>query len=204
MDFNLHQNDLRSQRKVNRLLETIIGAQALGLVLCLFIIVSIVGSERTVVVPPNIDKTFWVTKDKASREYLEQMAGYVAWLILDISPATIDWKRNQLLTYVPPAQFHAMKTMMDLEADRLRNNNASTYFLMQQITADEKDQSVLITGRLRRQINGADVGEAQTRSYLAQFQYAGGRVHIQTFKEISNAQPGQGYVGTADSRAVAH
>lgn len=203
MDFERHQNDLRTQRRSNRTLGSIIILLSLSLLLALGVILSILGSERTILVPPSIDKTFWVTKDKASGEYLEQMAGFVTWLMLDVSPSTVDWKREQLLKYVQPAQYQAMKTRMEVEADRLRRNNASTFFLIQQFAADEKDQTVLVTGRLRRQINGADVGEPETRSYLAQFQYTGGRVHIQTFKEVPNVQPGQVSVGAADSSTVA-
>ena len=68
MDFAQHQNDLRAQRRSNRILSAIVGVLSLTVLLCLVVIVSIVGSDRTVIVPPNIDKTFWVTKDKASRE----------------------------------------------------------------------------------------------------------------------------------------
>ena len=203
MDFERHQQDLRAQRKSNRMLGAIVALLSACQLLSLAVIVSIVGSERTVIVPPAIDKTFWVTRTQASREYLEQMAGYVAWLMLDVSPSTIDWKRNVLLNWVPPAEHAAMKTRMDLEAERLRSNNASTSFLIQQFTADEKEQTVLVTGRLRRQINGTDVGEPETRSYLARFQYAGGRMHIQTFKEVAHAQGGQVRLSAADAGAVA-
>ncbi|NUZ08551.1 type IV conjugative transfer system protein TraE [Piscinibacter koreensis] len=199
MDFAQHQNDLRAQRRANRVLSAIVAALSMTVLLCLIVIVSIVGSDRTVIVPPNIDRTFWVTKEKASREYLEEMASYVAWLVLDVTPSTVDWKKNVLLNWVAPDQHAAMKTKMDLEAERLRGNNATTFFLVQQLAADEAKQSVVVTGRLRRQINGADVTEPETRSYLAQFQYAGGRVHIQSFKEIPYAQPGQQTrVGAAD------
>lgn len=203
MDFDRYQNDLRAQRKSNRTLGAVLALLGVCQLISLVVIASIVGSERTVIVPPNIDKSFWVSKDKASREYLEQMAGYVSWLMLDVTPSTVDWKRNVLLNWVAPDQHAAMKTKMDLEADRLRTNNATTSFLIQQLTADEKEQSVLITGRLRRQINGTDVAEPATRSYLAQFHYTGGRVHIQTFKEIPNVQPGQVRVGDAGPGTVA-
>jgi conjugal transfer pilus assembly protein TraE len=203
MDFERHQNDLRVQRKANRTLGAVLALLGVCQLISLVVIASIVGTERTVIVPPNIDKSFWVSRDKASREYLEQMAGYVSWLMLDVTPSTVDWKRNVLLNWVAPDQHAAMKTKMDLEADRLRTNNASTSFLIQQLTADEKEQSVLVTGRLRRQINGTDVAEPETRSYLAQFLYTGGRVHIQTFKEIANVQPGLVRVGVAGSGTVA-
>ena len=102
MEFTKHQNDLRSQRSANRALGLIVGGLVLSQLLLLAVIVSIVGSERTIIVPPNIDRKFWVTKDKASREYLEEMAGYVSWLVLDVTPSTVDWKRNVLLNWVAP------------------------------------------------------------------------------------------------------
>ena len=203
MDHIRYQNDIRDLRKQNRKLGTGISLLGVCLLMALGLIASLIGAERTVIVPPDIDKAFWVSKNKASREYLEQMAGYVSWLMLDVTPSTVDWKRNVLLNWVAPDQHAAMKTKMDIEADRLRSNNATSSFLIQQLTADEKDQSVLVTGRLRRQINGTDVAEPETRSYLAQFQYTGGRVHIQTFKEIANVQPGQVRVGVAGSGTVA-
>ena len=89
MDFAQHQNDLRAQRRANRVLSAIVGALSLSVLLCLVVIVSIVGSDRTVIVPPNIDRTFWVTKEKASREYLEEMASYVAWLVLDVDRKSV-------------------------------------------------------------------------------------------------------------------
>jgi conjugal transfer pilus assembly protein TraE len=99
MDFDRHQNDLRTQRRANRTLGAIVAMLSLSQLLSLAVIVAIVGSERTVIVPPSIDRTFWITRDKASREYLEQMAGYVSWLMLDVSPSTVDWKRNVLLNW---------------------------------------------------------------------------------------------------------
>lgn len=205
MDFERHQNDLRVQRKANRTLGAIVALLSLCQLLSLGVIAGMVGSERTIIVPPSIDKTFWVTRDKASTEYLEQMAGFMTWLVLDVSPSTIDWKRNVLLNYVAPDRHAAMKTQMDLEADRLRSNNASTSFLIQQLTANDKDQSVLVIGRLRRQINGSDVGEPETRAYQTQFEYAGGRVHVRTFKEVPYGQASQAHqtrLGAADPRAV--
>lgn len=206
MDFERHQNDLRVQRRANRTLGSIVALLTLCQLLSLGVIASIIGSERTVIVPPSIDKTFWVSRDKASTEYLEQMAGFMTWLVLDVSPSpsTIDWRRNVLLNYVAPDRHAAMKTQMDLEADRLRSNNASTSFLIQQLTANDKDQFVLILGRLRRQINGTDVGEPETRAYLTQFEYAGGPVHVRTFKEMPYGQPGQTRLGAADPRAMTH
>lgn len=188
MDFTRHQNDLRAQRRVNGFLGAIVAGQSLTILLCLFVIVSILGSDRTLVVPPSIEKSFWVSRDKVSREYLEEMAAYVSWLVLDVTPSTIDWKRNALLDWASPTDYAELKRQMDIEADRLRRNNATTSFLIQQLVADETKQAVVVTGRLRRQINGADVGDAEPRSYRVQFKYAGGRTQVESFKEVAHAQ----------------
>jgi conjugal transfer pilus assembly protein TraE len=203
MNFDRHQEDMRTLRRDNRIKSLAILAQAGGLALSLFAILSIVGTERIVFVPPNITKSFWVTKDKVSKDYLEEMGAFVAWLQLDVSPKTVNWKRDVLLKWVSPEDYDGVKKHMDIEADRLVRNNAATFFEPQQLTADEKDQSVLITGRLRRQINGVDVGEPEIRTYISKFKYAGGRVHVNVFKEIVNAQPGQVQVGAASVDAAA-
>jgi conjugal transfer pilus assembly protein TraE len=203
MNHETHQNDLRFLRRANRTLGVALAVMGVGVLFLVFTVLSLVGSERTIVVPPNIEKTFWVSKDKVSGEYLEQMAGFMTWLVLDVSPSTIDWKRNVLLTYVAPDDFASLKTQMDLEAERLRSNNATTAFQIQQFTANEKQQSVVATGRLRRQINGVDVGDPVVRSYLIQFKHSGGRVHLSAFKEIPYGQNGQ-QPRTPDSNAAAH
>lgn len=203
MNFDRHQEDMRSLRRDNRLKSLAILAMAGGLALSLCVILSIVGSERIVFVPPNITKSFWVTKDKVSKEYLDEMGAFVAWLQLDVSPRTVAWKRDVLLKWVAPEDYDSVKKHMDVEVDRLNRNNASTFFELQQLTTDERDQSVLITGRLRRQINGVDVGEPETRSYINKFKYAGGRVHVNVFKEVVHAQPGQVQVDSAAADTVA-
>ena len=183
MEFDQQQNAIKELRARNRNMGFVISILSLSLLISVVSVVSVLGTERTIVVPPNISKSFWVTSSKASADYLEQMGSFVAWLILDVSPASIDWKRDMLLTYVTPDKFGALKTHQDLEADRLKQLNASTFFLPQQVVVDEPSQGVVVRGRLRTQINGQDTS-TESKAYLAQFQYAGGRVHLVTFKEI--------------------
>lgn len=184
MDFAKLNNDLKEIRKRNHGLSMAAGGLIAALLACLVIILNLIGTERTIVVPPSIDKTFWVTKDRASREYLEQMGSFIAWLILDVSPASIDWKKDILLNYVAPDQHGAMKSRQEIESERLKRINASTFFLPQQLVPSEERQTVVIRGRLRTQVNGQDTA-TETKAYLAEFQYAGGRMHLQSFKEIS-------------------
>lgn len=184
MDFIKLNSDLKALRQRNRGLALTVTALIVSLLISLLIIVNLIGAERTIVVPPSIDKTFWVTKDRVSKEYLEQMASFIAWLILDVTPATIDWKKDILLNYVAPDQHGALKSRQEVEAERLKRINASTSFLPQQLVANEQEQTVAVRGRLRTQVNGQDTA-TDTKAYIAEFRYAGGRIHLKAFKEIA-------------------
>lgn len=184
MDLETQQNAIRELRSSNRNQAFVITLLALSLFVSVIAFFSVIGSERTVVVPPNLSKSFWVDGKRASADYLEQMGGFVSWLILDVSPQSIDWKKDILLDYVSPEQFGALQSRQNLEADRLKKLNASTYFATQQIAVHEKNQEVEIRGRLKTQVNGLETTN-EPKAYAARFAYAGGRIHLESFKEIS-------------------
>lgn len=188
MDYARLNTDLKDLQRRNRRLGLALSGLVLALLVALGTILKIAGTERTVVVPPAIDRTFWVTRERASRAYLEQMASYVAYLVLDVDPETIDWKRNALLDWVAPDQHAAMKTRQELEADRLKRFNGATYFRPQQLVADEQRQSVVLRGRLRTQVNGHETSN-DTKAYLAEFDFTYGRAQLKTFKDVTNEDP---------------
>ncbi len=188
MDFDRLNGDLKELRRRNRGLGMAVGALATGQVIALIVILNLLGSVRTLVVPPSINKSFWVERDKASGDYLEQMGSFIAWLILDVTPASIDWKKEILLGYLEPDQHGAMKTRQELEATRLKRINASTVFMPQQLVPSEDAQTVVVRGRLRTLVNGQETAN-DLKAYLVEFSYAGGRMHLKTFKEVPNAAP---------------
>jgi conjugal transfer pilus assembly protein TraE len=186
MDFERLSGDLKELRRRNRTLGAAVGLLAVGHVLALTVVLNLLGAVRTVVVPPSINKSFWVTRDKASGEYLEQMGSFVAGLVLDVTPASIDWKKDILLGYVEPEQYGGLKTRQELEAARLKRINASTAFAPQQLVPSEEGQSVVGRGGRPTLVNGVETAN-DVKAYLVEFSYAGGRVHLKTFKELPHA-----------------
>jgi conjugal transfer pilus assembly protein TraE len=186
MDFERLNGDIKEMRRRNRGLGLAVCAMALGQILAMAIVLNLLGTVRTVVVPPSINKSFWVTRDKASHEYLEQMASFLAWLVLDVTPASIDWKKDMLLSYVEPEQYGVLKSRQEVEASRLKRINAITAFAPQQLVPSEDSQSVVVRGRLRTLVNGFETAN-EAKTYLLEFSYAGARTHLKSFKEIPNA-----------------
>src|SRR5271169_4298260 len=143
----------------------------LGLVVCvglaLMIMFNMVGRERIVLTPPAIDKSFWVTKDRVSASYLEQMGGFMAYLILDVSPSSVEWKKGTLLQYVVPDAYGTLQTRQDLEADRIKRLNATTQFSVGQLAPNEDDLSVNVKGRLATFINGTRTSDVEKEYVVA-------------------------------------
>jgi len=153
----------------------------------LVLMFNLVGRDRVIVTPPSIDKTFWVSKDRVSSSYLEQMGSFIAYLTLDVSPQSIDWKKTMLLQYVSPDVYGALQTRQDLEADRLRRLNATTQFSVAQLLPNEEAMNVTLKGRLATFINGARTSDID-KEYVAEFEFKGNRVQIRNFKEIGNGE----------------
>lgn len=194
MDNERYQGDLKELKSRMRRRDHLIGFLLLLVLIASMTIYRLIGAERTVVTPPAISKTFWVSGEKVGNAYLEQMGGYVAWLILDVTPASIEWKKDALLTFVAPEHYGALKIRQEVEAERLRRLNASTYFLLQQLEPDEEKQSVVLTGLLRTTVNGQETRPVQCR-YLAGFSFKGGRTHLSMFKEINDEKQGTSLCG---------
>lgn len=186
MDFERLNGDIKEMRRRNRGLALTVGLLAGAHVLALVVILNLLGTVRTVVVPPSINKSFWVSRDKASGEYLEQMGAFIAWLVLDVTPASIDWKKDILLGYVDPAQYGPLKTRQEVEAERLKRINAATAFAPQQLVASEDTQSLVVRGRLRTLVNGFETAN-DLKAYRIEFGHAGARMHVLAFKEVPYA-----------------
>ena len=137
MKLGAQEQDLAALRGViARQSVQLIGLLAV-LALALVTVLLMVGRERTVVTPPTLQKSFWVEGDQVSGSYLEQMAGWIATLILDVSPGNIDYNKTILLQYAAPDAHGALAQAMELAAAKLKRDNATTLFAVQQLTPDE-------------------------------------------------------------------
>lgn len=185
MDKDKYQEDLKGLRKMLRSQRLAMGGLIGSLLIALAIIYEILGAQRVIVTPPQVSQPFWVSGKYVDTSYLEQMGGYVAWLVLDVTPGTINWKKDALLSFVAPDEYGKLKIKQEVEAERLKKLNASTYFLLQQLEPDQSKQEVILTGRLRTYINGQETS-VEPKKYRAEFSYQGGRTHLKSFDEVKN------------------
>ena len=146
------------------------------------------GRERIVLVPPTINKTFWVESERVSAEYLQQMAYFLMQLTLDVTPHSVDHQSGVLMQYAAPASYGELRATMAANAERLKRDGASTIFSPRDLVVDEATQRVGVRGQLTTFISDRRVSEV-SKGYSIELQYAGGRVFLKAFRETQPHDP---------------
>ena len=144
---------------------------------------------RTVLVPPEVTKTFWVDGRSIGPEYLEQMGSWVVSQYATVSPSTIDYQNATLLKYVHPSVHGELSVRFKMGANRLKAENMSKIFMPREVRVSEKGQGVAFIGNQVTFIADKRVPADELKAYLVMFDYDGSRVYIKEMRETSPTRP---------------
>jgi conjugal transfer pilus assembly protein TraE len=162
---------------------------ASGLLLLSFILTLLCfylsGRERIILVPPTITRSFWVSHNDVSPEYLSEMTTFFAYSRLNVTPESADSQRQLLLRYVDPRYYGTLNTLLIAERDRITSQHVSTAFYPVNIKVDVKTLSVLIIGDLVSTVGTAQVA-SQRVAYEVRYLCDQGRLLVSQFQEVKN------------------
>lgn len=162
---------------------------ATSLIVCFLeaiIIFCLIGKERIVLVPPSIEKTFWVSANSVSPEYLSEMSMFFANLRLNMTPEIAASQREILLRYTDPAYYNNLKEQLIKEADKLNEQHISLAFYPINIKVNNNGLQTIIEGDLKASVGDAPIPTKRVK-YLVKYRYDNGRLLIKAFEEVKNA-----------------
>ena len=188
MRLELLRSDIAGARRAATFLAALLVVSLLTNVVLALLSVRLSGRERVVLVPPTINKTFWVDAERVSAEYLQQMAYFLVQLTLNVTPQSVDHQASVLLQYAAPGSFGELRAAMAATADRLKRDGASTLFSTRDLVVDEATQRVGVRGELTTFVSDRRVSEV-SKAYAIELQYAGGRVFLKAFRETNPNDP---------------
>lgn len=171
-------------RHRNGYLIVALGSLILNLLLSITLMLMI-GHERIILVPPSIDKTFWVSASHVSPEYLSEMSLFFSNLRFNITPTNATTQRELLLRYVQPNKYEELKTELLSEADYLVKEHISTAFFPVNVIVDSKKLVGRVTGDLQSTIGDSQL-PAKRVTYQIAFNYNAGRLFVISFDEVKN------------------
>jgi conjugal transfer pilus assembly protein TraE len=184
MFFKKYLSDSDNTNQEIRFLRVVVGGL---LLLTLFnggAIWKLIGTEKTVLVPPDIRRTFWVSGDTVSKEYLEEMAYWYAGLALNITPAVSDYQHSMFLKFAAPSESGRLQVDMGARAEFLKKNNVATQFSVTSMTPDEVNLRVALSGTLYTWAGDKKVDQ-RPAIYMVGFKFVNGKLNVADFKETS-------------------
>jgi conjugal transfer pilus assembly protein TraE len=150
--------------------------------------IALARADRThheTLIPPSINKTFWVEDERVSPSYLEQMGLFLIQLSLNRTPINAESQIRELLKYVAPGSYVELEKSLLSEAQRQKDDKITTMFTATNVAVSENRQAVLFDGILMTWMTDKLLKQ-EAKKYLIIFGYAGGKVYIQSIKEVTN------------------
>jgi len=171
-----HQAHLRWLQRYQRLTYVL----AAVVFLLLLMLYKLIGHERTVLLPLEVDAPFWVSQTRVADNYLQEMTRSFAWLLLNTTPAIVKQQQASLLRHVHPQSYNKIKAQLDKDAKRIKRENISSAFYPTAQDIDTQKLQVILHGELHVRAGLGEVIKKRQR-YLVQYAYQQGRLWLTGF-----------------------
>lgn len=145
----------------NRIYQIVIIALVIVIIVEGILINSLFKEKQVVILPPKIEKEFWVAGDKLSTSYLEQVAYYIADRVLSVSPATVDQSFDAILPFLTtdPEAVKSIQSSLNLQAKKIKENDIYQIFYPMRFSVDEKRHKMYVEGMLRKMTGSTYIGQ---------------------------------------------
>jgi conjugal transfer pilus assembly protein TraE len=146
-------------------------------------------TEKTIVTPPIIEKSFWIKGSEVSPEYLEEITRFLSTLVLNSTPKSIDGNIEMFLRYVDPLVYGDLRAIMGAKADKVKKLDMSTAFYpVKMSTKSETEKTVVVEGDFVTIVGSKQVNK-ERRSWRFAYAFNGGRLWVKEYFEVDNADP---------------
>lgn len=140
-----------------------------------------VKRERVVVVPPVVEKEFWVEGNCLSPSYLEQFGMFLSQLLLNKSPDSVSLQNQILMRYVSPSYSPAFGRALELEKSEMLNQKLSYLFFPNKVQVIPKMKQVILEGERIVYLAEEEFMKEPMR-YLLSFDFLNGKLLLRELK----------------------
>lgn len=142
-------------------------------------------SEKIIMVP-GIAKELVIEGEKVSKNYLEETSLLFISALLDLTPSTIDAKREIIVKNASRRSADAIKQLQNYFAKSSiehKKFGLSTFFTPKKLIVDTKNLQVIVEGRLTSTFGKKGFNENEVK-YRLSFDYVAGHLQIKEFVKL--------------------
>lgn len=175
--FTAQLQTLLKQRNMLFPIVVLLGLSQLLLILLLFW-----KDDRTIFMPPVLNKPFSIHGSSYSASYYEQLGLFLANLLLTKTAETAEQQHQLLFKYVDPELLGIFKRDLMDEVDTLKKDNAGYVFYSTETKVNLGNHSVLLKGE-RHTYVGTQRIDVSKESYRLMFVQRGHLLYLRYFKK---------------------
>lgn len=120
---------LTKLKEENRIMKVVVLVLALSIFLEGVLIYRAATTQKIVVIPPGVNREFWVAGDSVSQSYLEQVALYIVDRIVSVSPENVDYSFNSIMPFFT-TEPQAVKKIKDTYIEFARGIKTNNVYQM--------------------------------------------------------------------------
>jgi len=178
-NYQSRLGDALSRMSVWMLISIVLAVSNLGLLILAF---SLKSPEKTIVVPADFNKSFWVQGDQVDPNYLLQMAEFFSYKLLIYSNENAEGQFRDVMKYADPVAANTLWNRFQKDLDDIKRKGlGSVYYITQAKTVGGK--TVLLYGKKTDIMTGQVIGERYT-GYQVQFDYRNGHLYVKSFTPV--------------------
>ena len=189
MLLNKLVEDLQARAGISKVFQAILLTSFVVNVLLAATLLTMDRTVRTILAPPEINKSFWVDGRRLSAEYLEQMGSWVVSQFATVAPGSVEYQTQTLLKYVHPSVHGDLAVRFKRGANKLKADNISKVFMPREVRASESTGMVAFIGTQSMWVGDKRVPGDEVKAFLVQFDYDGSRTYIKTLRETNPKKP---------------
>lgn len=103
-------------------------------------------TERVILQPVTLSENAWLESDEASISYKESWGTYLAILLGNVTPATLDFIRERIEPLLAAGIYNDVITAMERQANDIRENRASFRYELRSVKYEIATQKIFAHG----------------------------------------------------------
>ncbi|WP_101961128.1 type IV conjugative transfer system protein TraE [Vibrio harveyi] len=139
--------------------------------------------QSRTLVPPSISKAFTISDGDVDEPYLEQMADYLLYLKLNVTPGSVGRQFGQLLDYVDEQHWHTLQPKLLREANIIKKDNISSQFSVEEVRISLETLQVQLYGKLQKYVGQRPL-EPEMKWYQVSFSYDHGVIGLLSIEQV--------------------
>ncbi len=147
-----------------------------------FGLLSLSNMKSRTVVPPTISKAFTISDGAIDESYAAQMAEYLLYLKLTVTPANVERQFSLLLDYVNPKAWANIQPQLVRESALIKKSNISSTFSVKRLEVSTDLRIVKVHGMVKKSVGDRPLTPVPC-TYLVYLQYEQGTLTFSSIKK---------------------